>query len=159
MSETQDMTSNAIGSTLPTGSNTGTSAVSNNLKLTASDFVKMMITQLQNQDPLNPTDSGQMMQQMSEIGQMQSTTQLQTTLSTLGSQTQIGAASSLLGKKVTGIDATNNTVAGLVSSVQVNSSGVNLLLDSGSTLPLSGVTGITPAPVATTGQTATTTGA
>jgi flagellar basal-body rod modification protein FlgD len=159
MSETQDMTSNAIGSTLPTGSNTGTSAVSNNLKLTASDFVKMMITQLQNQDPLNPTDSGQMMQQMSEIGQMQSTTQLQTTLSTLGSQTQIGAASSLLGKKVTGIDATNNTVTGLVSSVQVNSSGVNLLLDSGSTLPLSGVTGITPAPVATTGQTATTTGA
>jgi flagellar basal-body rod modification protein FlgD len=159
MSETQDMTSNPIGLPAPTGSTTGTGQVPNNLNLTASDFVKMMITQLQNQDPLNPTDSGQMMQQMSEIGQMQSTTQLQTTLSTLGSQTQIGAASSLLGKKVTGIDATNNTVSGLVSSVQVNSSGVNLLLDSGSTLPLSGVTGITPAPVATTGQTAGTTGA
>jgi flagellar basal-body rod modification protein FlgD len=159
MSETQDMTSNPISSTLPTGSSTGTGQVPNNLNLTASDFVQMMITQLQNQDPLNPTDSGQMMQQMSEIGQMQSTTQLQTTLTTLGSQTQIGAASSLLGKQVTGIDATNNTVSGVVSSVQVNSSGVNLLLDSGGNLPLSGVTTITPAAAAATGQPAATTGA
>jgi flagellar basal-body rod modification protein FlgD len=137
------MTTAPIGSTSPTTPTT--SQVPSNLNLSASDFVQMMITQLQNQDPLNPTDSGQMMQQMSEIGQMQSTTQLQTTLSTLGTQTQIGAASNLLGKQVTGIDANNNNVSGLVASVQVNSSGVNLTLDSGSSLPLGSVATITPA--------------
>lgn len=103
-----------------------------------------MITQLQNQDPLNPTDPNALMQQVSEIGQLQSTTQLQTTLSGLASQTQIGAASNLIGKQVNGIDSTNSQVSGQVMSVQVSSSGVNLQLDSGSMVPLSNVTNISP---------------
>lgn len=103
-----------------------------------------MVTQLQNQDPLNPTDPNSLMQQVSEIGQMQSTTQLQTTLSGLAQQTQIGAASNLIGKNVNGLDSGNNQVTGQVTSVQVSSSGINLQLDSGSIVPLSGVTTISP---------------
>lgn len=110
-----------------------------------------MITQLQNQDPLNPTDPNSLMQQVSEIGQMQSTTQLQTTLTGLAQQTQIGAASNLMGQQVDGIDASNNQVSGLVTSVQVSSGGVNLELDSGSIVPLSNVTAIYPG--STTGAT------
>jgi flagellar basal-body rod modification protein FlgD len=129
----------ALTSSLPS-----TSSSPSNLSLTSSDFVNLMITQLQNQDPLNPTDPNALMQQVSEIGQLQSTTQLQTTLSGLASQTQIGAASNLIGKQVNGIDSTNSQVSGQVMSVQVSSSGVNLQLDSGSMVPLSNVTNISP---------------
>jgi len=131
-------------SALSSQSSPPTSTSPSNLSLTSSDFVNLMITQLQNQDPLNPTDPNALMQQVSEIGQMQSTTQLQTTLSGLATQTQIGAASNLIGKQVNGIDSGNNKVSGQVTSVQVSSSGVNLQLDSGGLVPLSNVTNISP---------------
>src|ERR1700722_656791 len=88
--------------------------------LTPADFIQMMVTQLQNQDPLNPTNSQDILAQMSQIGQLQSSTQLQTTLTGLALQNQIGAASSLIGKSVQGVDANNNQVAGTVTGVTVS---------------------------------------
>jgi flagellar basal-body rod modification protein FlgD len=126
--------------------------------LSPSDFVQMMVTQLENQDPLNPTSSQDLLSQMSEIGQLQSSTQLQSTLTGLALQNQIGAASSLIGKQVQGTDANNNTLSGVVQSVTITqtpasqsstgvaTTNVNLNLDSGSTLPLANVTAIAPAP-------------
>jgi flagellar basal-body rod modification protein FlgD len=111
----------------------------------------MMITQLRNQDPLNPTSTSDLMSQMSQVGQLQSTAQLQTTLQGLATQTQIGAASSLMGKQVTGLDINSNPVSGLVSTVQVTSTGVNLQLQDGSQLALSNVSSISPA-TATSGS-------
>jgi flagellar basal-body rod modification protein FlgD len=108
----------------------------------------MMMTQLEHQDPLNPTTSDQLMSQMSQIGQLQSTSQLQTTLTGLATQTQIGAASSLMGKQVTGIDNDKNPVTGVVATVQVTSTGVNLQLNDGSTLALSNVSSISEPPPA-----------
>jgi flagellar basal-body rod modification protein FlgD len=107
--------------------------------------MNMMMTQLENQDPLNPTNSDQLMTQMSAIGQMQSSTTLDSTLSSLGTQTQIGSASSLMGKQVQGIDSNNNSVTGVVTAVQVASSGVSLQLDSGDTVSLSNISSITSA--------------
>ena len=121
--------------------------------MNSSDFIQMMITQLQNQDPLQPTDSNALLQQMSAIGQMQSTSQLQSTLQSLTMQNQIGAASSLIGKTVTGMDSTNNTISGLVNSVQVTQSGVTLQLDNGKALDITRVTQIAPGPNAATAAT------
>jgi flagellar basal-body rod modification protein FlgD len=125
--------------------------------LTPSDFIQMMVTQLENQDPLDPTNSQDILSQMSEIGSLQSSTQLQTTLTGLTLQNQIGSASSLIGKTVQGTDSNNNPLTGTVSSVSITpasttASGstaatVNLNLSSGSTMPLANVTSIAAAPV------------
>jgi len=115
-----------------------------------SDFINMMITQLQNQDPMQPTDSNALLQQMSAIGQMQASSDMQTTLQSLTLQNQIGAASSLIGKSVTGQDANGNVLNGMVNTVQVTQSGVTLQLDSGKSLDLSKLTAIAPAPTSTT---------
>ncbi len=117
--------------------------------LKGQDFINMMITQLEHQDPLQPTSSDQLLSQMSQIGQMQSSSQLQTTLSGLAQQNQIGAASALIGKTVQGVDSNQNSLSGIVTSVQVASTGVSLSLDNGHTLPLSGVTSISPGPATT----------
>jgi flagellar basal-body rod modification protein FlgD len=144
--------------TSPVGSSTGTSSTgststttNNSLNLNPSDFINMMMTQLQNQDPLNPTSSDQLMSQMSQIGQLQSTSQLQSTMKQLTAQSQIGAASSLIGKQVTGLDLNNDPISGTVSSVQVSSTGVNLSLAEGGSLALSNVSGIAGAAAATGG--------
>ena len=103
---------------------------------------------------MQPTDSNALLQQISTIGQMQSSSDMQTTLQSLTLQNQIGAASSLIGKSVIGQDSNGNVLTGLVNSVQVTQSGVSLQLDSGKSLDLANLTAIAPGPAtATTGTT------
>src|SRR5689334_13619619 len=131
-------------------STSGQVAADSGYNLKPADFIKMMVTQLQNQDPLQPTSNQDLLAQMSQIGQLETSTQLQTVLQGLGLQTQIGSASSLIGKNVEGMDANNNTIHGLVTSVKVQSDGVSLELDSGQSLSLSRVTSISPGTAGTT---------
>jgi len=119
------------------------------LNLQAQDFIKMMITQLQNQDPTQPMKNEELLAQMSQIGQLETSTQLQTSLKSVTLQTQIGSASALIGKSVQGLDSNGNPIDGLVNSVKVDGDSVDLQLDSGMSMALSNVTSIGPAPVVT----------
>ena len=56
------------------GSPQGTQVRSKNFELKTEDFIKMMITQLQNQDPMEPAKNEELLAQMSQIGQLQSST-------------------------------------------------------------------------------------
>ena len=120
---------------------------SKSMELKTEDFIKMMITQLQNQDPLEPAKNQELLAQMSQIGQLQSSTSLQESLKGMVLQNQIGAASGLIGKTVQGLDAQNEPVSGLVNSVRVSPDGVSLELDNGKTLELARVTAIAPSVV------------
>jgi len=115
-------------------------------QLQTDDFIKMMLTQLQNQDPLEPAKNQEILAQMSQIGQLQTATQLQDTLKGLTLQNQLGSAGNLIGKLVQGLDENNDNVVGLVDSVRVENNQVFLELDSGKTLPMANVTAIAAAP-------------
>ena len=118
---------------------------SNKLALKTEDFIKMMITQLQQQDPMEPAKNQELLAQMSQIGQLQSATQLQDSLKGLVLQNNIGAAGNLIGKTVQGLDDRNEPVNGLVNSVRVEQDQVYLELDSGKTLAMGRVTSIAAA--------------
>ena len=120
---------------------------SKSMELKTEDFIKMMITQLQNQDPLEPAKNQELLAQMSQIGQLQSTTSLQESLKGMVLQNQIGSASALIGKTVQGLDNQDDPVTGLVNSVKVGADGVSLELDNGKSLMLSRVTQISPTQV------------
>jgi flagellar basal-body rod modification protein FlgD len=132
-------------STTGSSANAAVAATGKN-SMTSDDFIKMMITQLQHQDPLQPASNQELMSQMSQIGQLQSTTQLQTTLTGLALQNQIGAGANLIGKSVQGLDENNDAVEGIVSSIKVQNSQVSLELNNGKTVGLDHVTSISPAP-------------
>lgn len=138
-------------SVLSSSSSYGTAASTDTLpsssaqSLTANDFIEFLTTELQNQDPTNPTDSSQMLTQLSEIGQLESSSNLDTSLTNMVQQNNVAAASSMIGKAVTGTDSNSNPLSGTVSSVQVTSNGVNLTLNNGSTMPLSNLSSITSA--------------
>jgi flagellar basal-body rod modification protein FlgD len=153
--ETNSMSS--INSLLPPAVTNGTAGVSNTNSfnsLSPSDFIGMMITQLQNQDPLDPTNSQDLLSQMSSIGQLESSDQLQTSLTSITMQNQISSASSLIGKEVQGTDASNNAATGLVGSISISQipasqsstgaaqTNVTLNLTSGDTMPLANVQAI-----------------
>ena len=142
--------------TLPMKAAAGSSAVgstparqvkSKNFELKTEDFIKMMITQLQNQDPLEPAKNQELLAQMSQIGQLQSSTTLQESLKGMVLQNQIGSASALIGKTVQGLDSQDDPVTGLVNSVKVGADGVSLELDNGKTLLLTRVTQISPSQI------------
>jgi flagellar basal-body rod modification protein FlgD len=135
----------------------GNTVASNKFQLKAEDFIKMMVTQLQNQDPMEPAKNEELLAQMSQIGQLQSATDLQSSLKSMVMQNNIGAAGNLIGKKVQGLDEAGDQVEGLVNSVRVEKDkGVFLELDNGKTLPVDYVTNIsTMSGAATTAPTTT----
>jgi flagellar basal-body rod modification protein FlgD len=106
--------------------------------LTSADFMKLMITQLSNQDPLNPTDSNQMLGQISQISTLQSNTQMTQSLSSLTLQQSIGAGGNLVGKTVTGVDSDGNNVTGVVNGIKVINNQVYLAVtdSNGNTNPV-----------------------
>lgn len=94
---------NPIGTTTtttPTPSSTGTSGIGG---LTMNDFLTLMTAQLQNQDPLNPTDSNQFLSQLSELSTVEGISQLNTTMSTLSDSvlsSQAVSSASLVGQTI-----------------------------------------------------------
>jgi flagellar basal-body rod modification protein FlgD len=135
------MTTNGVGSSSNNSVSGGSATKGYGLK--SEDFINMMITQLQNQDPLEPAKNEELLAQMSQIGQLESSTQLQESLKSMVVQNQIGSAASLMGKAVTGL-VNDKPIEGLVTSVKVTADGVTLELDNGATLPLNNVTEIAP---------------
>src|SRR3954470_8770380 len=97
---------------------------SGRFELKSEDFIKMMITQLQNQDPLEPAKNQELLAQMSQIGQLQSATSLQDSPQGMVLQNQIGSASALIDKTVQALDGQDDRVTGLVNSVKVGADGV-----------------------------------
>lgn len=67
--------SNIFGNT--TGnSSTGTNVTGNNASETSQMFTKLLVAQIQNQDPLAPTDPSQFVNQLSQLAQTESLQQL-----------------------------------------------------------------------------------
>lgn len=109
--------------------------------LTADDFMKMLIAELQNQDPTNPMDSSQLLTEISQMQSLQSNLSLSDSLKSLTMSQQLTSATSFLGKNVTGTDDSQNQVSGTVSSVVVNN-GTTYLGIGNSQVQLSNVTNV-----------------
>ena len=83
---------------------TSSAAVSANANETADRFLKLLVTQLQNQDPLNPMDNAQITSQMAQINTVNGIQKLNTTVEGLNGQfvqLQALTGASLVGHDVT----------------------------------------------------------
>lgn len=121
--------------------------------LKSEDFINLLITQLKNQDPMQPMKNEDLLQQVSQIGTLQSQNALQQSLSDMVLQNQISNASAMIGRKVSGLDGTGEEINGVVTTVRVVDKKVVLELDNGKQLPLSRVTDVAAARVAQAGGT------
>jgi flagellar basal-body rod modification protein FlgD len=83
------------------------------------DFLKLLVGQLQHQDPMQPADDNQF------IGQMAQFSQLEQQTNTAASTDQLVRASTLglIGRNVTYTAAANVTKSGVVSGVDIGTDG------------------------------------
>ena len=65
------------------------------------DYMKLLITQLQNQDPMEPLDNSEMASQLAQFASLQQLETMNTNFSDVLTATKRGYANSLLGKQVT----------------------------------------------------------
>lgn len=107
--------------------------------LSSGEFLQIIFTELQNQDPLEPNDTTAMLNQLSTLRSIESDTQMVDSLSRLVSQSEFAAASSLIGSLVSGITLDNRRVADLVVSVSNTQDGPVLNLFDGSRMFFSNV--------------------
>ena len=84
-------------------------------QLTKDDFLKLMLTQMRNQDPFKPYDSTAMLQNMSQISQMSATDELKKTIQTLSTsigRSQMVGTTQLVGHNVQVLSKVAPLVAG-----------------------------------------------
>lgn len=133
---------NSLGNTSSTSA--GASSTKTKKSLAPEDFIQMMLTQLQNQDPTEPTKSQDLLAQMSQIGTLQSSTDLQSSLKKMTLQNSLSNAAAMIGKTVTGKDANGEDLDGIVTSVKVVDGDLSLQLDSGKSMTMGNVLSVTP---------------
>ncbi|MDA7951171.1 MAG: flagellar biosynthesis protein FlgD [Pirellulaceae bacterium] len=106
----------AINPNLATGDKTEGNAVTD---IDIDEFLQLMITELQNQDPLDPTDNSEIVQQMSHIREIGATDELSNTLESVLSGSNMTTASSLIGKEIEALTDDFDSVSGTVQSASV----------------------------------------
>lgn len=119
----------SAGSGAATGQNpTGLNQLDN-----SQTFLKLLVAQLKNQSPDNPTDPTSFMTEIAQLTAVQSQT-------SLNAEEQTVAADSMIGRSVTGTEANGQQVNGTVTGVLLSASGAPQLQLSGS----AGASGSTP---------------
>ncbi|MFZ2873526.1 MAG: flagellar hook capping FlgD N-terminal domain-containing protein [Phycisphaerales bacterium] len=107
------------------GSSAGNSAFS---ALSSEDFTKIILQELSRQDPLQPSDTSTLIQQLSGLRSIQSDMDLGDKLQDLVRQNEFASATTLLGTRVTGRSIDNIEVEGVVKSVVRSSYGAVVTL-------------------------------
>jgi flagellar hook assembly protein FlgD len=118
------MATSPLQNNTSTGATSGTDAsTSPNASLNSLDvdsFLKIMIAELQHQDPLNPMDSSQMLSQIGEMRQITASDKLTSTLNSVLLGQNIASSTNLIGANINGISDDQQKVSGLVSSVSID---------------------------------------
>src|SRR5919197_1426969 len=109
------------------------SGASNNLG--KQDFLKLLMAQLQNQDPLKPLEDREFIAQMAQFSALEATQQLTSAFERHSNLQLMSQAGSLVGKHVEAVSADGSTVTGEVAGVSFDSS------DGGSITPVLSVDG------------------
>lgn len=113
--------STAPTSSRPTGFNS----------LSSEDFIKIMVTELTRQDPLSPTDSKAILEQISSIRSIESNATLKTSIEAMVRQTEFSSAGALLGKKVQALTDLGTETTGVVTGVSNTREGARVALSTG----------------------------
>jgi flagellar basal-body rod modification protein FlgD len=107
------------------------------------DYMKLLITQLQNQNPLEPLDNNEMATQLAQFSQLQQLESMNESFADVLATTELSYANSLLGKEVTFMPksetGTTDITSGVVEYVYTNIDGEILLGVGNHTLSLEDV--------------------
>jgi flagellar basal-body rod modification protein FlgD len=129
----------------PTTSTTTTQSTSSSPSSTSKSmldkdsFLKLMMVELQHQDPLQPSDPTQYINELSQMTTLEQTTNMAASSAKAAAEEHTVAALQMLGHSVSYTDASGNTQTGTVQRLQFTSTGP--------TLTINGIDGIDPSSI------------
>ena len=125
------------------GSGSGTKGTSKaNQEYNSELFMKLLVTQLSNQDPSSPMDSSQMVSQTAQLASMEQMTSLNATSTSTNTTQMQSTATSMLGRTVSWSDSSGVAKSGLVTAVAFSGTDSPRLTVGSSTVSLADVTGV-----------------
>ena len=124
-----------------TATTTGTSSTKKaDQVLGKDDFLKLMVAQMKNQDPMNPSDDKDNIAQMAQFSSLEQITNLASATQELATRMSLTQNVGLLGHDVTYTKADGTAGTGKVD-------GLDLTADGSATLSVAGQAGIDPTTV------------
>src|SRR3954462_14935667 len=130
------LTGAATTATTGTTSTKKTDASGNQI-LGKDDFLKLMVAQMKNQDPMNPSDDKDNIAQMAQFSSLEQITNLANATQELANRMSLTQNVGLIGHNVTYAGADGTTVSGTVDGLSLDKSGA-------ATLSVAGQTGVDP---------------
>ncbi len=121
------------------------SGASKSMGLGRDAFMKLMLTQMRQQDPLNPVSNTDFLAQLAQFNALEEMVQLNQTMTNFVHGQQLSQASALIGKQASGLDKQGLPVSGVVSEVHVAGDEVMLTIGA-SQLALSSVHSVEEVP-------------
>ena len=110
---------NTSGTTVDPTSGTPVPSTPNNT-LNQQDFLKLLATQFQQQDPMQPMDDSSFLAQMAQFTSLQQVNTLTDQVTQLRADQQKVAAAAYFGRTVTMDNGNGGTVSGVVTSVDTS---------------------------------------
>ncbi len=126
-----------------TNAASGTNSSSSSLPINENQFLQMLMTELQNQNPMDPNSSDPMsfVTELAQFTSVEQETDTAQNTSTLASGQSTASAVEMIGATVNYTDPTSGaTDTGTVQSVEITSSGPTLTINGTSGIALSSVT-------------------
>ncbi len=139
--------SSPITSTSAPTSATGVAAPQN--QLGKDDFLKLLVAQLQNQDPGNPMDNSQFMGQLAQFSALEQMTNVAASVDKLTAATSVSQAVGLIGHPITFVRADGSTGGGVADGVSLQDGQVTIDVGGEGVTP-DAVTSVGPADASTT---------
>jgi flagellar basal-body rod modification protein FlgD len=132
-----------VTSSTASSTSAGTSTTSSSaLNLGSSDFLKLLVTQLQNQDPLNPVSNTDFLAQLAQFSQLEAVTQLNTQFTDLLRLQDLTQGASLVGRDVIYQDLNSGqNTHGTVQAISVQNGQLAFLIN-GTTVSFDQIRGI-----------------
>ena len=126
----------AMSNTTAAPQTASSTTTSSDNTLNYNDFLQLLVAQLKNQDPTNPSDPTAFVSQLASFSAVEQQVNTNSKLDALLTQSELSQAGSIIGRTVTSSDG---SVSGQVGSVQITSSGATAILTNGETLSLGAV--------------------
>jgi flagellar basal-body rod modification protein FlgD len=96
--------------------------------LNADDFMKLLATQFQNQDPMKPMEDTAFIAQMAQFTSLEQSKTLTAEMAKLRTDQSFATANTYLGHEVTVETPDGKTVSGQVSGIETSSDGPRLVI-------------------------------
>jgi flagellar basal-body rod modification protein FlgD len=110
-------------------------------ELGKNDFLKLMVAQLQAQNPLEPTNDTEYIAELAQFSQLEQTTNIAQTSSQAALSQKVAQAVGLIGHTVSYIDPTTGaSTQGKVQNVEIGSTGATLTVEGVAGIEPSGIT-------------------